>query len=227
MAIGGGGLLPPYGPAINRYLIELVSKPRPRVCFLGTAAGESDYYTIRFYEAFPPPRFDPSHLSLFQRTVQDIEGFLLEQDVIYVGGGNTANMLAIWRLHGVDLALRAAWEAGVVLAGVSAGSICWFEASITDSFGAQLATLQDGLGLLPGSNCPHYDSEVRRRPVYTEAIARGFPAGYAAEDGVALHFEDTKLIEVVGSKPHARAYYVSASGSGQVTEEPLPVRYLN
>jgi peptidase E len=195
------------------------------VCFIGTASGESEWYHLQFYKAFHSASYEPSHLSLFTRTIDDIAAYLLRQDIIYVGGGNTVNMLAIWRIHGVDTALRAAWEAGVVLCGSSAGSICWFEASITDSFGPQLSALNDGLGFLAGSNCPHYDSEARRRPVYTQAVAAGFPAGYAAEDGVGFHFEGTDLAEVVSSRPDGRAFHVSPAG-GQAKEEALPVRYL-
>jgi len=129
-------------------------------------------------------------------------------DVVYVGGGNTANMLAVWRMHGMDEALRAAWEQGVVLCGSSAGMICWFEAGLTDSFGPQLEGMRDGLGFLPGSACPHYDGEELRRPRYRQLVDDGFPAGWAAEDGVGLHFEGTELAEVVSALPGKRAYRV-------------------
>jgi peptidase E len=150
---------------------------------------------------------------------------LLGQDVIYVGGGNTANMLAIWRVHGLVEILREAWEAGVVLGGVSAGALCWFECGITDSFGPPLATLRDGIGLLRGSFCPHYDSEVGRRPTDQRAVADGLPAGYAAEDAVALHFVGTDLAEIVSARPVARAYRVERQGDS-VVETPLVPRYL-
>ena len=146
---------------------------------------------------------------------------MLGQDVIYVGGGNTANMLAVWRVHGMDAALREAWEQGVVLCGSSAGMICWFEAGLTDSFGPQLEGMRDGLGFLPGSACPHYDGEELRRPRYRELVDGGFPAGYAAEDGVGLHFVGTELAEVVAAEPGKRAYRVERG-----SEEPLESRVL-
>ncbi len=138
-----------------------------------------------------------------------------------MGGGNTANMLAVWRVHGFDRILREAWEAGVVLAGWSAGLICWYEACITDSFGPQLAGLKDGLGFLPGSACPHYDTEVERRPVYTELVANGFPAGIALDDAAGAHYSGTELVEVVTSRPDARGYGVGPDG-----EVPLPTRVV-
>jgi peptidase E len=167
----------------------------------------------------------PSDLPLFQRTLEDPSEKLLAQDVIWVGGGNTANMLAVWRLHGVDVALREAWEAGVVLAGSSAGMICWFHASITDSFGPKLAPLYDGLGFLHGSACPHYDSEDRRRPVFREAVAGGFPAGYAADDQVALRFDGEDLAECVTAREGAVAWRVERDGD-EVVERRLTTRLL-
>jgi peptidase E len=134
-------------------------------------------------------------------------------------------MLAIWRVHGVDRVLREAWEAGIVLAGSSAGMICWFEASITDSFGPQLAPLHDGLGFLPGSACPHYDGEDRRRPVYREAVAAGFPGGYAADDQVALRFDGVTLVECVTAREGASAWRIEGDG-GAVAERALPTRSL-
>src|SRR5207244_1520834 len=145
----------------------------------------------------------------------------LAQDILYVGGGNTANMLAVWRVHGFDAVLREAWERGVVLCGWSAGMICWFEAGVTDSFGPHLEGLEDGLGLLPGSACPHYDGEERRRPVYTSLVAGGFPPGYAADDHVALYFRGTELEEVVSARRGATGYRVEADG-----ERPLEARVL-
>ena len=171
VAMGGGGFsMEPDNPLLDAYILGLAGAPRPRICFLPTASGDSDRYLADFYSAFARPA-EASHLALFVRTVADLEAFLLDQDVIYVGGGNTANMLAIWRLHGVDRILRTAWERGVVLAGLSAGSICWFESGTTDSFGPDLAILDDGLGFLPGSHCPHYDGEALRRPAFDRQIA--------------------------------------------------------
>ena len=135
---------------------------------------------------------------------------MLAQDVVFVGGGNTANMLAIWRVHGFDRILREAWEAGVLLTGWSAGMICWFEAGVTDSFGPQLAGMRDGLGFVAGSACPHYDEEELRRPVYTQLVADGFPPGIAADDGVGVHFHGSELAEVVTVRQGATAYRVEA-----------------
>ncbi len=222
VAIGGAGL---SEPLLRRFVRELTGKPRPRVLYVPTAGGDAAEGIVMFYEAFGNDDCCTSHLPLFHRRDEDLAPVILEQDVIYVGGGNTANMLAIWRVHGVDELLRQAWERGIVLCGSSAGSICWFEGGITDSFGLQLAELHDGLGFLPGSNCPHYDSEERRRPVFTSAVAGGFPAGLAAEDAVAFHFEDRELKEVVSARVSGRAYRVE-SRDGHAVETPLTVRYL-
>jgi len=146
---------------------------------------------------------------------------VLDQDVIFVSGGNTANALAIWRVHGFDEILREAWEAGIVLTGWSAGMICWFDAGVTDSFGPQLEGMRDGLGFLPGSACPHYDGEAERRPVYTRLVREGFPPGLAADDCVALRFDGTELAEVVSAREGAGAYRVSPQG-----EEPIEARPL-
>jgi len=136
--------------------------------------------------------------------------------VIYVSGGNTANALAIWRVHGFDAILREAWEAGVVLTGWSAGMICWFEAGVTDSFGPQLEGMRDGLGLLPGSACPHYDGEAERRPVYQRLVSEGFPPGLAADDCVGLRFDGTEIAEVVSARGNSGAYRVTAEGEERI-----------
>jgi peptidase E len=226
VAMGGGGFsMEPDNPLLDRYVLGLPGVARPRVCFLPTASGDSDRYLADFYSTFARPA-EASHLALFVRTIVDLEAVLLAQDVIYVGGGNTANMLAIWRLHGVDRILRTAWERGVVLAGLSAGSICWFESGTTDSFGPDLGILDDGLGFLPGSHCPHYDGEPQRRPAYHRQVEAGLlPAGYAADDGAALVFDGTELREVVASRPAAAAYRVEAR-DGVVEETRLATRYL-
>jgi peptidase E len=170
-------------------------------------------------------RAEPSDLTLFDRRVEDVAGLLLSQDVIYVGGGNTASMLAVWRAHGVDQVLREAWERGIVLCGMSAGANCWFECSTTDSFGPTLAALDDGLGFLRGSFCPHYDGEPQRRPAYELLISKGFPAGYAADDNAALHFSGTELVECVSSRAEASAYRVELV-DGEVVQTALETRLL-
>lgn len=205
--MGGGGFLMEDASPLDDFFLSLSPAPRPRVCFLPTPSGDSDRVIAAFFEAFSRRECEPSCLRLFGTPEHPAE-HLASQDVVYVSGGNTANALALWRLHGVDRALRTAWERGAVLGGVSAGANCWFESSVTDSFGPQLAPLGDGLGLLAGSYCPHYDGEELRRPVFTKLVDDGFPAGYAADDGAALHFVGTKLREVVASRPGACAYRV-------------------
>jgi dipeptidase E len=162
-----------------------------------------------------------TRLSFYPWPPEDLRELALGHDAILVCGGNTANMLAVWRVHGFDRVLREAWESGVVLFGWSAGMICWFEAGVTDSFGPQLEGMRDGLGLLPGSACPHYDGEERRRPVYTALVANGFPPGIALDDTAAARYDGTELQEVVASTPQARGYHVGPDG-----EVPLPVREL-
>ena len=220
--MGGGGFsMEPDNPLLDRFVLSLARSERPRVCFLPTASGDPESYVAGFYRAFSAFDCRPSDLTLFARKVVDLRAFVLEQDVIYVGGGSTANLLAVWRVHGLDAILREAWEAGVVLCGISAGMNCWFEQSVTDSFGA-LAALDDGLGLLAGSACPHYDGEGERRPAYLRMVEAGeLDGGWAADDGAALVFSGTELEEVVASRSAARAYRVERG-----REEPLPVRFL-
>ena len=226
VAMGGGGWgMEPLNPRLDRYVLSLTGKRSPRVCFVPTASGDSRDYVRRFYLAFKKHACRPSDLTLFRRDARDPTKHLLDQDVIYVGGGNTANLLAIWRLHGVDRAMRQAWQQGTVLCGVSAGMICWFECSVTDSFGP-LRDLRDGLGLLPGSACPHYDGEAKRRPTFHKLIKKGFPAGVAADDGAAIHFVGREIFRCVSSRPNAKGYRVGRE-RGRVVEEPLPTIYLD
>src|SRR5271167_1684701 len=161
VAMGGGGFsMEPHNTRLDDFVLSLARrKRRPRVCFVGTATGDSDSYIRRFHEAFPPSRAAATHLTFFERKVSDLKQFVMEQDVVYVGGGNTANMLAVWRLHGFDKVLRAAWNAGVVMAGISAGAICWFEDGLTDAFGMQFRAPNDGLGFVQGACCPRYYKE--------------------------------------------------------------------
>jgi peptidase E len=155
---------------------------------------------------------DVTPLSFYPWPPTDLRALALAHDVILVAGGNTANLLAVWRVHGFDRVLREAWEAGVVLSGWSAGMICWFEAGVTDSFGPQLSGLRDGLGFLPGSACPHYDGEELRRPVYRQLVRDGFPPGIALDDGAGAHYAGTQLVEVIRSSPAACGYRVTADG---------------
>jgi dipeptidase E len=227
VAIGGVSLGPTSTDwPLHQYLLDLTGRDRPRVCMLATAGGDNPAGLASFYATFAR-QADASHLDLFSRTVPDVGSFLLEQDVVYVGGGNTANMLAIWRVHGVDRALRAAWEAGIVLAGWSAGGLCWFEGGLTDSFGPGLDPLKDGLRFLPGTFCPHYDSESLRRPRYESLVASGaLDDGFAADDGVGLLFEGRTLREAVASLPGQHAYRVERRRGGSVEETQIRARLL-
>ena len=204
-----------------RYLFSLARAKRPKVLFLPTASGDDPAYQLTFYRQLAGLDCDPTHLELFQRTVDDVEAMILAQDIVIVGGGNTANMLAIWRLHGVDRALRSAYAEGTVLTGSSAGCICWFEAGTTDSFTPELGPLHDGLGILKGSASPHYDSEERRRVVYQREIAAGLPGGITLEDGVAALYENERLVEVVTGREGGRAFHVDQAG-----ERPIETRLL-
>ena len=225
VVMGGGSFsVEPDGSPLDAYVLALAAKPRPKICFVPTASGDSSMYITKFYEAFGH-RAEACHVGLFGRPRADMSSVLTSQDIIYVGGGNTANMLAVWRVHGVDRMMRDAWEGGVILTGVSAGMICWFECGVTDSFGP-LAALRDGLGFLRGSACPHYDGEKDRRPTYQQLVRAGFPAGYAADDGAALHFVETDLAACVASRPTARGYRLRAE-SDTITETPLSVRLLS
>jgi dipeptidase E len=220
VAMGGGGFMAERDSLLDSFMLSLKDASRPRVCFVPTPSGDSDRGIAAFFEAFSARDCEPSCLRLFGMPERPAE-HLAAQDVIYVSGGNTANALAVWRLHGIDDALRDAWERGAVLGGVSAGANCWFESCVTDSFGPSLEPLHDGLGLLPGSFCPHYDAEELRRPVYRALVDEGFPPGYAADDNAALHFVGTELREVVGAHPNAAAYRVEPG-----SETPIPARVL-
>lgn len=226
IAMGGAALTPELDNLLLiRYFLQQTGRRKPKVCFIGTAHGDAETGRLRFYAGMSRLSCTPTHLPLFARTPRDLESFVLEQDAIFVGGGNTRSMLAVWRDWGLDVHLRAAWQRGVVLGGWSAGSICWFEQGITDSIAGPLTVL-DGLGFLPGSNCPHYDSEALRRPTYRRLIAGGKIAeGYAADDGVALHFINDRLARTVSNRPRARGWRLSRSGKRAV-ERPLPTRYL-
>ena len=227
--MGGGGFsMEPRNLRLDRYIFNLARRPNPRVAFVATASGDSRDYVRRFYLAMKRHRVRPSDVSLFRLDTDPRPPIrrLLEQDVIYVGGGNTANLLAIWRLHGVDRAMRDAWRRGVILCGVSAGMICWFESSVTDSFGP-LRELRDGLGLLPGSACPHYDGEANRRPTFHRLVREKIlPAGVAADDGAAIHFVGRRILRCVSSRPRARAYRIERRGIG-VVETQLPTAFLD
>ena len=207
LACGGRQL---YHPSLTSYLFSLARRPRPRILFIGAASGDSEAYRATFDEQLAGTDCEPSHLLLFDRDDRDLASVIRDQDIVMVGGGNTANLLAIWRVHGVDALLRDAYARGTVLTGWSAGCLCWFEGGITDSFGPHLEPLRDGLGILAGTSCPHYDDvEGRRRQVYTAAVRDGLAPGIALEDGVAALYEDERLVEIVSGRPDGRAFRVT------------------
>jgi dipeptidase E len=243
VALGGGGFsMERDSPLLDDYVLSLTSagrlghaseasasrSGRPRVCFLPTASGDADHYVVRFYRRFAAD-CDASHVSLFRRdqgvggVEDDLASHLLSQDLIYVGGGNVLSMLGAWRAHGLDAVLRKAWRRGIVLCGPSAGSLCWFDHALSAFHGAP--RMVRGLGFLPYSNCVHYDAEPARRAEYHRFVADGVRAGYAAEDGVALHFRGTSLERVVSSRADGSAFLLEPSAGG-VRETRLHAEHL-
>lgn len=202
---------------LNQYILGLIDVKRPRICYIPTASHDSAESIVAFYETYPASDFEPSHLTLFNRTVKDLRSFILRQHALCVAGGNTANLLAIWRLHGLDSILREGWEQGIVLYGASAGGLCWFQGGSTDSFGRDLSPIDNCLGFLPGSFCPHYDSEERRRPTYHRFIEEGLMDGWALDNGVALHYQGKELRRIVAGREGPRAYRVEKV-NGEVRE---------
>lgn len=226
IAAGGGGFrMEPDNLALDRYILAQSTKSRPKVCLIPTASAESDNYVVSFYNAYNTLNCVPSHLSLFHQPTLDLEDYVLDKDIIHVGGGNTRCMLALWREWGLDEILRKAWKKGVVLSGMSAGCICWFEQGVTDSNPGKLSAL-DCLGFLKGSCCPHYDGEAERKPRTHAMLKSGeLTAGYALGDGVALHFIGTELFKTVSSQPKPVAYAIAMKGS-RVVETTLETEYL-
>ncbi len=232
VAMGGGGFsMEDDNTLLDDFVLSLCPSSSPRVCFVPTAAADAATYIVRFYRAFAE-KATPTDLTLFHSgslernppLSSDLTEFVASQDIIYVSGGNTANQLAMWRTHGLDQIFRDAWFGGKIFCGLSAGMICWFRASVTDSFGA-LDRLDDGLGFIDASACPHYDGEPGRRPAYHQFVSNGLPAGFAADDGAALHFVGTELVEVVTSRLEADAFRVEMTDAG-VVETKLPSRFL-
>ena len=228
VAMGGGGFATePENPLLDAFILSLARRWPARVSFVATASGDADRDVAGFYRAFSAMPCTPSDLRLFERTAPDLREEVLRQDVVYVGGGSTANLLAVWRAHGLDRIMAEAWAEGIVLCGVSAGMNCWFAESVTDSFDvARLAPLHDGLALLQGSACPHYDGGGERRPAFHRLVGSGeLGAGWAADDGAALVFAGDELEEVVASRPSAAGYRVTRTHAG-VEEQRLPTRFL-
>jgi peptidase E len=224
---GGGFTAEPQNPALDDFILALTGEREPRILFLPTASGDPNAQMAAFRSTFGARACQPRELSLFrlEHEHHDLRALILAQHIVYVGGGSMRNLLAIWREHGLDAILREAWEAGVVLAGLSAGAMCWFAHGITCSTGRPAPTA--GLGFLPGSLSVHYDGQPARRPVYLDAVARGtVPAGYGADDGVGLLFEGTELVRIVASRPGTHAYRVHAGADGEATETVLEPELL-
>lgn len=209
IALGGGGFsMEPENPLLDRYILQQCKKENPKICFIGTASGDAEGYIERFYNFFRLENCEPTHLSLFKPHTRDIKKFIMNQDIIYVGGGNTKNLMVLWREWELDVILRHAYDNGTILAGLSAGALCWFEDGLTDSYGTGYEPIA-GLGILRGSHCPHYDGAEDRGSTYQKAIQDGeIGSGFAADDGVALHFIDEEMHRVVSSRPNAQGYRV-------------------
>lgn len=221
--MGGGGFsMEPANLLLDRYILSLSMKTRPKICFIGTASGDSERYIKNYYKAYNKLSCIPIHLSLFKPSTRDFNSLLLDQDIVHVGGGNTKNLLCLWKEWGLDLALKNAYKNGTVLSGMSAGMICWFEQGTTDSFGG-LDPLKC-LGLLKGSASPHFDSEVDRRPKYVELIKSALlKGGLGLDDGVGALYLNEKLSKCVSSRRTANAYQFA---SNTAKEKKLPVKYL-
>ena len=226
LAMGGGGFTSKCeNLKLDEYLLSLTDKKKPKVCFIPTASGDDESYIKKFYSSYKKLNCEVSHLSLFWPPKGDLREFVLEKDIFYVGGGNTRNLMVLWKEWGLDMYIQEAWNMGTIMAGLSAGSICWFEKGLTDSVTGKLLPL-DCLGFLPNSNCPHFDSESERRPEYHKAILNGsLMEGIACDDGVAAHFINGELIGCVSSLPKAKAYYVSEK-NGSINESIIEPKYL-
>ena len=211
IALGGGGFaMEPRNKRLDNYILSQANSSNPKVCFVPTASGDSRRYIQKFYRFFDKQDCIPSHLELFKPIYSDFESFLLGQDIIYVGGGNTRNMLLLWKEWGIDKILRKAYNQGILITGMSAGAICWFEQGITDPENGELYPL-DCLGFLSGSSCPHYDGEAERKPAYKKLILYGSAkGGYGIDDGVALHFVNEQLFKAVSSRKKAKAFFAYA-----------------
>ncbi|ARU61835.1 peptidase E [Tumebacillus avium] len=226
ITMGGGGFsMEPENLLLDRYVLKQSGKDKPKVCFVPTASGDSPDYTKRFYKSMEELNCEPSHLHVYSPPSADLEAYVLDKDIIYVGGGNTRNLIVLWREWGLDRIFKKAWEEGKILTGLSAGMICWFEQGITDSNFGKLSPLSC-LGFLPGSASPHYDGEAERRPSYQRMILEGeLQNGLAADDGAAFHFIGTELHRVISSRPEAKGYRVQKIG-GAIQETVLDTHYL-
>ena len=232
LAIGGlsdsAGAKSQGTPLLLSYAAMLTGATTPKICILNTATGDDSGAYVRSYQLLGGIGGRLTHLQLFPMpNTADPEDLLLSQDMVFVGGGSVANQLAVWQVHGVEAIMRRAWQAGVVLSGISAGAICWFTSGTTDSFGVDLRPFTGGLGLLGGSYCPHYDSEPRRRPLYQSLIADGsLPPGIACDDGAAAHFVDDTLAAIVADAPGPCGYSVQRTAGNTAAETALETNVL-
>jgi dipeptidase E len=226
VALGGGGFWMEESPLLDDFLLRTVASPRPKVCFVGTASGDAESYIRRFYQHFASRECQLSHFPVFSTPPGTARQHLLAQDLIYVGGGATLNMLALWRLHGIDAVLHEAWQQGIVLCGPSAGAMCWFEAGVTASLGDGMTPFREGLGFLRGSFCPHYGDDEARTAAYRDLVREGFPAGLGVSDGAAVRFSGGEIAEVVAAHDGATAYRVSVR-DGALVESQLPATPLS
>jgi dipeptidase E len=225
MTMGGGGfLMEPENPLLDQFLISLSKKGKPKVCFIPTATGDFQGFIDKFYDNMKNHDVESSHLSLFKPPLGSLRDFVLDKDVFYVGGGNTRNLLVLWKEWGLDQILREAYQAGKVMGGVSAGSICWYEQGVTDSITGELNPWPC-LGILKGSNCPHYDGEKERRPAFHRLMGEGMLPGIACDDGVAAVFENEQFVEFVSSRPSAKGYFVAKVGN-RIEEKAVEPRFL-
>ena len=224
LAMGGGGFaMEPDNLKLDRYLLSLSKKEKPKVCFISTACGDAKEYIQRFYDSFSTLSCEPSHLALYRPPKGNLRDFVMDKDIFYVGGGNTRNLLVLWKEWGVDLLLKEAWDNGVILAGMSAGSICWFEQGLTDSVTGKLLPLEC-LGFLKNSNCPHFDGDKERRPAYHRLIAQGLMKnGIACDDGVAAHFINGYVNKFVSSRKYAKAYQLELIDNNVIETKIEPI----
>ena len=226
VAMGGGGFsMEPDNPLLDRYILSLANKKLPKICFVPTASGDQDNYIERFYRSFDKHSCIPTHLSLFDANFADLETFVMEQDIIYVGGGNTRNMMTLWKEWGLDHILENAYHTGIILAGLSAGGICWFEEGLTDPKNGELYSIK-GLGLLEGSMCPHYDGENKRKAAYEKLIRENkMKNGYAIQDSAAIHFVNDVFYKALCSERQKSAYLVTKKDDFLI-ETPLKMMFL-
>ena len=219
IAIGGGGFgRTQESNLIEQYILDQTSKKNPKICFIPTATGDLDPYVVNFYSVFSKLNCETSHISFFKRTI-DLKAHIQKQDVIFVGGGNTKSMLAVWRDWGLDLILKDAYDRGVVMSGVSAGAICWFEAGLTDSWASDLQMMKC-MDFIPGNCAPHYDEEPERRPATKQFLEnKSIDFMYGIEGGAALHFVDEIPNSTIQFKKNKYAYKVTLDGN-KINESP-------